>query len=226
MNLLKPKKTTFNEKAAVYRKIIEINKSKSLAITYYFQAIGKDWNLYFDKEKNDFVEFNIIQGIPNLNLDITNRETIFIDSTNADTTYFVNYVIEPNTNYVTTYYFHFNRIGKGSWTKSTVLEGTYTLQNAGFADIGKYQMNKYVYVGSIDYCVKGEVQGTTTQPIKGNIMPLTSLNITHFNDEINLTEKDLIVINGALYSVENPNYSQKQMPKPYKIYYATLNSIL
>ena len=87
-------------------------------------------------------------------------------------------------------------------------------------------MNKYYYTGSFDYMIKGSVSGVTTQPIRGNITPLTSLNIKYFDDSVNLSPHDLVVIDGHLYSVENPETSIKQMPKPYKIYFATLNSIL
>lgn len=97
--------------------------------------------------------------------------------------------------------------------------------SAKFNNIAKYQTNKYYYVGSFDYMIKGSIEGTTAQYIKGNIIPLKSLNIK-YSDDIELSPDDLVVIENRLYSVENPETVLKQQPKPYKIYFATLNNIL
>ena len=101
-----------------------------------------------------------------------------------------------------------------------------TLRGIGFANVGKYQTNKYYFAGSFDFMVKGSMEGTTTQYIKGNIAPLTSFNIVHYNDYVQLSPDDLVVIDGHLYSVENPDRTLKHQPKDYFIYHATLNSIL
>ena len=97
---------------------------------------------------------------------------------------------------------------------------------ARFANIGKYQTNKYYYVGSFDYVLKGSVSGSTTQYIKGNIIPITSMNIQYFNDYINIQPDDLVVIKNRLYSVENPEADHKYQPRDYTVYSVTLNSIL
>ena len=55
-----------------------------------------------------------------------------------------------------------------------------------FSNIGKYQTNKYYYVGSFSYIRKGTINDTVIQPIKGNITPLQTLNIQYYNDYINL----------------------------------------
>lgn len=102
-----------------------------------------------------------------------------------------------------------------------------SLGKLGFNSIiGKYQTNKYYYSGSFDYIIKGSIEGTTTQYVKGNIVPLTSLNIKFYDDDITLTTDDLVVIDGHLYSVENPETVYKQQPKPFKIHFATLNNML
>lgn len=98
--------------------------------------------------------------------------------------------------------------------------------SAKFGNIARYQTNKYYFVGSFDYMIRGSIEGTTTQHIKGNIMPLTSMNIKYFNDDIDLDVDDLVVIGDHLYSVENPETTQKRMPKAFKVHFATLNSIL
>lgn len=95
-----------------------------------------------------------------------------------------------------------------------------------FNNMSKYQINKYYYVGSFDFVIKGSIEGTTGQYIKGNIMPLTAMNIKHFDDNIKLTTDDLVVVEGRLYSVENPETVYKQQPKRYNIHFATLNSVL
>ena len=120
--------------------------------------------------------------------------------------------------------------------ENVALEGvsiqvSYTLQaqnllSAKFNNIAKYQFNKYYYVGSMDYMVKGSIEGTTTQYIKGNIIPLTSLNIKYFNDDIKLNPDDLIVIDKHLYSIENVEDVVKRQPKKFAVHFATLNSIL
>ena len=108
----------------------------------------------------------------------------------------------------------------------TVFETPNELLSAKFDNIGKYQTNKYYYYASFDFMIKGSIEGTTAQYIKGNIIPLTALNIKHFDDNINLSPDDLVVIENRLYSVENPETVLKQQPKPFKIYFATLNNIL
>jgi hypothetical protein len=52
------------------------------------------------------------------------------------------------------------------------------------------------------------------------------MNIKHYNDDIKLSVDDLVVVEGRLYSVENPETVYKQQPKKYSIYFATLNSVL
>lgn len=100
------------------------------------------------------------------------------------------------------------------------------LLSGTFNNIAKYQTNKYYFVGSFDYVIKGSIEGSTAQYIKGNIIPLTSLNIKYYDDNIDLSTDDLVVIEGHLYSIENPETTIKQQPKPFKIHFATLNSIL
>jgi len=107
-------------------------------------------------------------------------------------------------------------------------EGVYLINNLQleFGDIGKYQVNNYYYVGSFDYIVTGNIEQSNTQYLKGNIMPLTSLNIKHYNDSIDIRQDDLVVVNHHLYSVESPSKTHLHFPKDYYVYYATLNSIL
>lgn len=93
-------------------------------------------------------------------------------------------------------------------------------------NMSKYQINKYYYAGSFDFTIKGSIEGTTVQYIKGNIIPLRALNIKHFNDDVKLSTDDLVVVGGRLYSVENPETVIKQQPKPFQIHFATLNSVL
>lgn len=109
---------------------------------------------------------------------------------------------------------------------SAFLKSDIELLSGTFNNIAKYQTNKYYYIGNFDFTIKGSIEGTTAQYVKGNIIPLTSLNIKYFDDEINLRTDDLVVVDGHLYSVENPETTIKQQPKPFKIHFATLNSIL
>lgn len=109
---------------------------------------------------------------------------------------------------------------------SAFLKSDIELLSGTFNNIAKYQTNKYYFVGSFDYMLKGSIESTTSQYVKGNIIPLQSFNIKHFDDDIKLTTDDLVVIEGHLYSVENPETDHKHQPKDYAVYFATLNSIL
>lgn len=94
------------------------------------------------------------------------------------------------------------------------------------SNIAKYQKNAYYYAGSFSFMLRGSVSGSTSQYIKGNIVPLTSMNIKYFDDSMSLQVDDLVVVDGKLYSVENPETDFKFQPKGYKIHFVTLNSIL
>ena len=73
--------------------------------------------------------------------------------------------------------------------------------------------------------IKGSVDGSTIQYVKGLITPQSSLNIRTY-DDIEVRPDDLLVIGGSLYAVENLEATYKQMPKRFGIYYMTLNNIL
>jgi len=198
--ILKPKSTTLNTKALLYRRFTSIEKSINLNALYYTVSDGQYWT--FD---NNILQFNaiILEQIPS-------QSTIIS--------------IEDNTmllQYLTNYF----KYDGNSWVSGQISEGV-SLLNAKFNNIAKYQTNRYYFVGSFDYTIKGSIDGTTTQFIKGNKMALTSLNIKYFNDEFPLSVDDLVVIDNRLYSVENPEIVKKRMPKPFNIYFATLNSIL
>lgn len=94
------------------------------------------------------------------------------------------------------------------------------------ASIAKYQKNAYYYAGSFQFMIRGAVEGSTTQYIKGNIVPLTSMNIKYYDDSIDLQVDDLIVVDNKLYSVENQETDIKYQPRKYLVHFATLNSIL
>ena len=110
--------------------------------------------------------------------------------------------------------------------QETQLASTSVLLSEMFQNITRYQTNAYYYSGSFDFIIHGDIEGSTTQYLKGNIIPLKSFNIKHFNDQVKLSPDDLVVVDGHLYSVENPTVSYKLQPRRYAIYYATLNNIL
>ena len=204
--ILKPKKTSFNAPAVVYRRVTRLERTRTEQTVFSCVADNSDLYYYiFDSELNDFVVIDPTEIVG----EYTTRS---VTSTNQ---YFQN----------GSDYFHWNTTTH-EWAKTQNLPATYTLNPAGYSNIAKYQKNVYVYAGTFDYVITGEVAGTKVQPIKGNIMPLKSMNIKYYNDFINLDEEDLVVVNGALYAVESPDYVIKHMPRPYKIYYATLTSIL
>jgi hypothetical protein len=91
--------------------------------------------------------------------------------------------------------------------------------------IGKYQINKYYYYDNFDYMIKGSISKGEIQPVKGLIVPATSFEIRTF-DDVELDHDDLVVVDGALYSIESIEEVQKRVPKKFSIYFATLNRIL
>lgn len=197
---LKPKSTVHNPRALVYRRFIGLEKSLNLEALYH-TSDGKYW--VFDSDYLDFSE---------------------LDETSLPTDFATHEVTDFTT--IFTYQGNYFRYTGVKWEKVDTIGEEVTLLSATFNNIAKYQTNKYYYVGSFDYMIKGSIEGTTTQYIKGNIIPLTSLNIKYFDDSINLAVDDLVVIDKRLYAVENPSTVKKMQPKAFDIHFATLNSIL
>lgn len=196
---LKPKSTVHNPLALVFRRFTVINESFTVENIYMTVADNKYW--IFDNQKLSFIEVD--NAVISASTKVTN-------------------VFNYNVLQYQKLYFKYNG---ASWESIEDISGL-TLLSALYNNVGKYQTNKYYFSGSFDYMIKGSIEGTTSQYIKGNILPLTSLNIKYFDDDISLTVDDLVVIEGKLYSVEDPETTIKQQPKPFKIYFATLNSIL
>lgn len=196
---LKPKSTVHNPLALVFRRFTVINESFTVENIYMTVADNKYW--VFDNQKLSFIEVD--NAVISASTKVTN-------------------VFNYNVLQYQKLYFKYNG---ASWERIEDISGL-TLLSALYNNVGKYQTNKYYFSGSFDYMIKGSIEGTTSQYIKGNILPLTSLNIKYFDDDISLSVDDLVVIEGKLYSVEDPETTIKQQPKPFKIYFATLNSIL
>ena len=196
---LKPKSTVHNPLALVFRRFTVINESFTVENIYMTVADNKYW--IFDNQKLSFIEVG--NAIISASTKVTN-------------------VFNYNVLQYQKLYFKYNG---ASWESIEDISGL-TLLSALYNNVGKYQTNKYYFSGSFDYMIKGSIEGTTSQYIKGNILPLTSLNIKYFDDDISLSVDDLVVIDGKLYSVEDHETTIKQQPKPFKIYFATLNSIL
>lgn len=203
---LKPKTTTLSPRALVYKRFTNIEKSmtatNAVYVTNSAKAVVLRW--MFDYEQLQFIQ--ITQDFVPANANIIN--------------------VYENNNVIFNYsgnLFQYD-FTAGAWEQ---------LQSADIAtldllynNIGKYQTNRYYYTGSFTYVMKTDEEGTTVQYVKGNITPLTTFSIKYFNDYINLSQDDLVVIEGRLYSVENPERVHKHMPKGYYVYYATLNSLL
>lgn len=198
---LKPKSTVKNPRALVYRRFTGLEKSINLQVVYLTLIDNIYWT--FDNQTLTFskIDASLIPQESQIKR-ITEYQTIL------------------------TYLGKYFRYTGLEWEEIENVGENVTLLSATFNNIAKYQTNKYYYVGSFDYMIKGSVEGTTSQFIKGNIIPLTSINIKHFDDSINLNVDDLVVIEGKLFSVENPETVRKMQPKAFNIYFATLNSIL
>lgn len=193
---MKFKSTAKLPKGLLYRRFIGLEKSTNLTIVYKTDD-GKFWT--FDNETLTFSQTPKAEG--EIVIVETNKTILKYQST----------------------YFKYNGT---AWETLTELPENVVLLNASFNNIGRYQTNKYYYVGSFDFMIKGAVEGTTAQFIKGNIIPLSSMNIKYFTDDITINHDDLVVVDKRLFSVENTEMDIKYNPKPYKVYFATLNNIL
>ncbi len=197
---LKPKSTTKNNRALLYRRFVGIEKSANLESIYKTMSDNKNW--IFDASTLTFTQ---VQDVP-ITSKITQVET---DAT----------ILLYQGNY-----FKYN--GTKWESTSNPSESGIILLSATFNNVAKYQTNKYYYVGSFDFMIKGTIESTETQPIKGLITPMRAMNIRTFADEPRIDDEDLVVVDKHLYSVESPEISQKRMPKPFNIYFCTLNNIL
>ena len=197
--ILKPKSTVHNPRMLVYRRFTVIDSSYSLR-TLYKTTDDKMWT--FNSQTLNFNEVSS-ELVPTGATIINVPQGTILD-------------------YMSKYFSY----GANGWEQLNSLPQNITLLSAQFNNIGKYQTNKYYYVGSMDYMIKGSIEGTTTQQIKGNIIPLTSMNIKFFNDSIKVSVGDLVVIDKHLFIVENVETVQKRLPRVFNIYFATLNNIL
>lgn len=196
---MKFKSTTKQPKGLLYKRFIGLEKSINLA-TVYKTSDELVWT--FDHETLTFAKVT---------------ETIPGGST---------VVAVENFNTLLQYRSTYFRYTGLAWENLTTLPENVTLLSASFNNISRYQTNRYYYAGSFDFIIKGSIEGTDTQYISGNIIPLTSFNIKYFDDDIKLSHDDLVVVDKHLFSIENPEKSIKYNPKAYNIYFATLNSIL
>ena len=201
---LKPKSTTLNKRAILYKRFTTIQQSLNTRTIYQTVVDSPVKNWMFDYNTLTFIETDIQLG----------EKTQFVS------------VNQQILQFETHYFQYQNQNGVYQWQELDTLPDNPLLMLAKSNNIGKYQLNKYYFYGTFDYTISGSESSTTTQFIKGNIMPLTTFEIKHYNDIISLQPDDLVVIGSHLYSVENPEKTYKRMPYPFAIYTATLNSIL
>lgn len=227
--MLKPKTSVRNERALLYKRYTNIETSSTTDVVYA-GWYGDYW--IFDKEINFFVSVDqkALDGttkVVNINTNGNNYKYGDLIFSYYDETYtykpgLLNQNVEAKNVWHINSYFYDSETGQ-------ILEDLVknrTFDNLTSSSIAKYQLNKYIYSGSFDYMVRGDIDEVDTQPIKGLITPLTTMQIRYFDDSINLNHEDLVVIDGILYAVESTSKTQKRVPKKYNIYYATLNSIL
>lgn len=113
-------------------------------------------------------------------------------------------------------------------TAKLTITSTRTISDSAlkFGKSQKYQLNKYYYVGNFDYMLRGGVDTEDVQYIKGAITPTRTMDIRWFNDDLKIDHDDLVVVDGRLWIVDSVSWDIKRMPKPFKIYFGTLTSIL
>ena len=200
---LKPRSTTRNQRALLYRRYTAIQSSIG-APTVYKTSDEKFWA--FDEVRAEFVE-------------LPDTYDVFVP-VGTTTFAYTNSLIDREK---PVRLFVYSALGGWAYTQTTALNSAVSVD---YAKSRAYQINRYYFVKSFDYMLSGSISGTTGQYIKGNIVPITSFNIKHFDDSVNLQVDDLVVIDKRLYSVENPEMEHKHQPRDYNIYFATLNNIL
>lgn len=196
---LKPKNTTLNPRALVYKLYVDIVSTSSLQLLYK-TIDNKLW--VFDSENLEFIEV--------LGANYPTAEIVEVTQLTK-----LSYLTLTNERKV---YAYENK----KWVET---DNGYSLA-VKFGNIGKYQTNKYYYSGAFSYVKKGAINDSFTQPIKGNKTPLTTMSIQHFNDSINLRVGDLVVIGKKLFSVDTVEEDHKHQPHDFAIYNATLISIV
>lgn len=227
--MLKPKTSVRNPRALLYKRYTNIETSSTTDIVYR-GWYGDYW--IFDKETNFFVSVDpkALDGTTKF-VDIpTNGENLkfgniifsYYDKTFTYKQGLENQDVKAEDVWQINNYFYDETTGQ--LLEDLVKSRSFI--NLSSSSIAKYQLNKYIYSGSFDYMVRGDIDEVETQPIKGLITPLTTMQIRYFDDSIKLDHDDFVVIDGVLYAVESVSKTQKRVPKKYNIYYATLNSIL
>jgi hypothetical protein len=116
--------------------------------------------------------------------------------------------------------FSYNTVnGWGNTTNSSTL-------SAKYGNIGSYQLNQYFLHGTFSYIKKSSEDETITRVMKGAFSPLYSLDIQYYDDYINLSIDDLIILDNRLFKIESLASDHKHQPKDFIIYSATITSIL
>lgn len=193
---LKPKNTTLNKRALLYRRYTDLQVSSSLARVYKTED-GKRW--LFNSDERTFVLLD---------------ERIEVDET---------VVREVNSDTALGYLGILYKYINNSWQVVTASTNTLT---AMFGNIAKYQLNKYYYEKSFAFVHTSSQDNETMQAVKGNILPFSTVAIKFYDDSVGLRVDDLVVINGKLYAVERISIDMKHQPKDYYIYFADLTSIV
>ena len=209
-------------------------KPNTAGITTYqpvFLGLKKGtWTFTFTNNSNETMDYGIIYGIGRstyMGYPTNAGETRSMTRTFSEDTVLVGFKADRNdgTPFVLTS-FDVSVQGGETFDCRDMLSVKYPQIANTIHSIAKYQKNAYYYAGSFPFMLRGSVSGSTSQYIKGNIVPLTSMNIKYFDDSVDLQVDDLVVVDGKLYSVENPETDFKFQPKGYKIHFATLNNIL
>lgn len=196
---MKPRSTTLNPRALLYKRFIGLEKSSNM------QTVYKTYDEIFWSFDNNTLTFYKVENslIPSTSKII---EVSPIQALKYQNNYFYyttakKWVVKDNN----TQFFE----AKIKWNNTA-----------------RYQANNYYYVGSFVYTHSGTISETTTQYLKGNTMPLSSMSIKTYEDSLEFKKDDLCVIGNRLYSIEEVEHEHKQMPKDFYIHYLTLNSIL
>ena len=197
--ILKPKATSLGQRGLLFKRYTDVKLANGISAIDAPQTASNEPRFVFDTNIVDFI-------------DVTDKTA----PSSGD--------IKKQRVMYNGFFFRYDD-AEGRWMRTSVADDPQNFLPVQYGTIGKYQTNAYCLERSFQFTIKGSIAGGTTQFVKGNIVELTNITIKYYDDSVNMSPDDLVVINGRLFSVEDPLMDRKMNPRPFNIYTATLNSI-
>lgn len=89
----------------------------------------------------------------------------------------------------------------------------------------KYKNSVYRKDIDFDFVRTTEIDNPEQQPIKGLKIESEIFDIKHYNDNLKLSNDDLVKVENKIYMVSNLSRKRVSQPKGYYVYYATFQQV-